>query len=52
MKKKLSVVKSQQKIAGVTPTVGLQQPATHKLLSQSKQKKISSGACLTNIRNK
>jgi hypothetical protein len=52
MKKKLSVVKSQQKIACVTPTVSLQLPSTHKLLSQSKQKKITSGACFTGFRNK
>lgn len=44
MKKKLSVVRSQQKIA----TGPLQQPTTHKLLSQSKQKKSG----IVGIRNK
>lgn len=44
MKKKLSVVRSQQKIA----TGPLPQPTTHKLLSQSKQKKNG----LIGLRNK
>lgn len=53
MKKKLSVVKSQPKIPGLPAGTTLsQQPATHKILSQSKQKKFSSGSFMCGLRNK
>jgi hypothetical protein len=53
MKKKLSVVKSQPKIPGVpTGTTLAQQPTTHKILSQSKQKKFSSGSFINGLKNK
>lgn len=52
MKKKLSVVKSQPKIPGLTAGTLSQQPATHKILSQSKQKKFSTGSFMTSIKNK
>lgn len=51
MKKKLSVVKSQQKIQGSSSTHGSSQPATHKILSQSKHKKVG-GIALSSAKNK
>lgn len=50
MKKKLSVVKSQQKIQG-SSTHGSSQPTTHKILSQNKQKRIG-GIGLSSAKNK